>query len=437
MMHTSFQRVVGFIEFKQTMLCRSNVSPEGFFVSCSFFLADCKRLNMFASWATRRASLPVDPTKIFKLLDVEDKTMSRNITAQAASAYSDDQTVHSGMSDAERDAFSIGVPASPASKLEDLTSILLGLPVERFIIEFFSAASGGKRTLIESSSDLSMDQIYELKLRDLLRSVFSLKHNFVEERVSSSETHLLAYFRKRGLLAHSCLFQAWSARCYCPCCLNLPSILCMLGPSSSVSVAIVTHGGSDVVRRLLGICIVVDKDFNHTSLYVHLYDDSSNIVSISNSPDKCILLASSDPELQKQCFTMYQYTEDGPVYFQRDNDKVLHSCSFTFPTCLLEIATLIPSYVEATNSLPHHQFFNGITNLRDEALWWSCPEQFVLTLQGSTQLVPLDFQLVNSFHKTSEGFRLPAGFRLQYAIIKDSTIKPISGCIYDGAEGLQ
>ena len=326
------------------------------------------------------------------------------------------------------------VPVEKAISLISATDRLtsrLGLPVEPFAVAFSSAFSGKQTARIESIRSLNIAELNALSLKDLLATVFELKHNLVKERAKTIETDVVAYLRGFGLLEHWYVFQSWVLRWYCPRATHLPSILLMLGTSSPVAVAVTSHERSGFDSETstamhdlqVSINIVVDMNFRRTSLFVYIFDEFDQLLHINNCLEHRILLASSEPDVHKLRYTMHRKDDNGFVCFKNDNDEVEHSCSFKLPPCMFELAALVPNYVEAISGMPHVGLFHEIASLRADALWWSCPEQLVVTLQDSTDIMPLGSPITKHFRASPEGWRLENGCCLNYSVSKKNSME--------------
>ena len=342
----------------------------------------------------------------------------------------------------ERAASLISATKSLASRLEDLTYSLERLPVEPFSVAFFSAFSGKQTARIESIRDLSIAELNALSLGDLLATVFKLKHNLVMERAKIMEADVVAYLQGLGLLEHMHVFQSWVSRWYCPRTSHLPSVLLVLGGSPPVPVVVSNHdeSGFDTAPSTtthyfqISINIVVDMKFKRTSLFVHLFDEFDELLPLSNFLDQCILLASSEADVHKLRYTMHRKDENGHVCFRNHNDQVDHPCSFKLPTCMFELAAMLPRYVEAISGMPHVGLFEEIARLRDEALFWSCPERLVVTLQDSTEIVALASPVMQNFRTIPEGSSPKTGCCLSYFIGKNNTTDPYCCCLHDAED---
>ena len=413
----------------------------------SFHISSLRRAMM--SGKRRRHYLtPTEVTKKFKLAaDMPDSlTFFNDSSSNTSSIRTESLKVESAplhfhlerrcSVSVDKAASLISETESLASRLEDLTYLLGGVSVESFLVEFSSALSGKPLARIESVCGLNIAHLGALSLRDLLATVFELKHKLVKEHTKKTEVAIVAYFRSLGLLEHCYVFHSLVSRWYCPFALHLPSISMRLGGSSPVTVTITSHdefledSESPTEKRdlLVSINIVVDMNFSRTSLFVYLSHECDPIVDIHHSLEQRILLASSEPEFHNLRYTMHQKVDNGFVWFNKDDGQVEHTCSFNFPACMLELASLLPNYIEAISGMPHVGFFQEIARLRDDALWWSCPEQLVITPQNSTEILPAWFPITKSFSLIPEGWHLETGYRLNYSISKKNSKRPSRCC---------
>ena len=104
---------------------------------------------------------------------------------------------------------------------------------------------------------------------------------------------------------------------------------------------------------------------------------------------------------------------------------------------MFELAALLPSYVEAIGGMPHVGLFQEIARLRDDALFWSCPERLVVTLQDSTEIVPLASPIMKNFRASPEGWRSETGCCLNDSIGKNNSMELCCCCCLHDVEDIR